>query len=148
MDNPHNVEDNVEDTAVLPPLEAVYGEDAHSNIDLEEMLAVAFDPATPDPGSELVPDGSEEPVDLGDLSDADDEVFGSADGEAASDDTADGAFGADDYLAGLHHAQDDQLAPHSEEEFGGSANIPELDEHFGEDTLHNTSSIDDNYDGF
>ncbi|QGU01401.1 hypothetical protein CKALI_02560 [Corynebacterium kalinowskii] len=50
-------EANYEDTAVLPPLEQLYGEDAlPSDFDLEAMLAIATDPETPAPEGDLVPE--------------------------------------------------------------------------------------------
>lgn len=69
------------EAAILPPFDELFADSAPSEATLEQMLAVAVDPATPDPGSDLIPDpstlvaGSEESldVDLGDF-DGDAEV--------------------------------------------------------------------------
>lgn len=56
------------DTAILPPLEKVFGAEASAaDIDLAAMLEVAFDPATPAPEGDLIPDPASDQVDLGDF---------------------------------------------------------------------------------
>lgn len=64
----------------LPPFSDLFGDSGLSDDALSQMLAVAFDPATPDPGTDLIPDpdtlvaDSEDSlgIDLGDLDDGDD----------------------------------------------------------------------------
>lgn len=64
-----NDADFAHDHAVLPPLEQLYGEETQYEIDLEAMLAVAFDPATPAPEGELIPDAGVGEVDLAEFAD-------------------------------------------------------------------------------
>ncbi|QFQ01932.1 hypothetical protein CUROG_02715 [Corynebacterium urogenitale] len=64
-----NDADFAHDHAVLPPLEQLYGEETQYEIDLKAMPAVAFDPATPAPEGELIPDAGVGEVDLAEFAD-------------------------------------------------------------------------------
>lgn len=64
-----NDADFAHDHAVLPPLEQLYGEETQYEIDLKAMPAVAFDPATPAPEGELIPDAETGEVELAEFAD-------------------------------------------------------------------------------
>lgn len=64
--------DEPSDGNVLPPVQEVYPEDADvADIDLDGMLAVAVDPATPPVDEELLPEDSTVAADTADAANAD-----------------------------------------------------------------------------
>ena len=83
MTRPDGPDNQEFDDLMLPPLDALYGSVATPLTDdmLDRMLAVAFDPMTPDPGINL----PSFDIDLNDFAD-----------DAHHSDMYDGGFGADD----------------------------------------------------
>lgn len=110
------------DSAVLPPLEEVFGEDAVADVDLAAMLEIAFDPSTPDPDGDLVPDDGEVSSDVSLEDFADDATTDPSEApEAYEGEVSEEPLPADD-LAG----QDDV------DELPLVEDLPDLDEDFGE----------------
>ena len=59
-------------SSILPPFNELFSEAVPSDADLQRMLDIAFDPSTPDPGTDLIPDAAGDVVDLDDLADVTD----------------------------------------------------------------------------
>lgn len=120
-----NDADFANDQAILPPLGQLYGEDAHHEIDLAAMLEVAFDPATPAPEGDLIPEASPEEVDLGDF---DDDATSQSDAALVEDAKVDGdAWDSADEGEVLDPLSvlDDELDPASA---GAGRDLGDLDE--------------------
>lgn len=107
---------------VLPPFSDLFPEAPPSDHELQRMLDVAFDPNTPDPGADLIPDDNVDLSDLDNLEDLEER-------EDLGDEDLDSPAELDD-LEQLHDS-------------GYRVELDDLGKHNGLDSFDSTSALDD-----